>query len=661
MSTQEELKMTLSLNVLEHLGINLYSNVPSVLSEIVANAWDADAERVDIVFEPENDTITIQDDGTGMTRKEVNERFLRVGYRRRDKQQGLTQGKDRFPMGRKGIGKLSLFSIAGIVEVYTKKGSEKNGFLMDGEEIRKAIKIEEENENSYRPVELPTEKIDFDHGTRIILKGLKRKHTIGTSNALRKRIARRFSIIGDKYQFEVFVDNEKITPADRDYYNKMQFLWTYGNQSEVEELCTNLEHAVDKRPRCEIHGQEVTGWLGTVKESSQVKDEASNLNRIAIFVRGKMAQEDILGDFSEYGVYASYLIGELHVDSFDVDGREEAATSNRQQLVEDDERYIDLKEFIQKELKHIQGKWNNWRNERGAEQALEIPELSNWIQELPTSQRKSAKTWLGRLYKLKTDSPEERNLLLKHSVFAYEFFRATGNLTSLENIDDQNLEAVLEIIQELDSLEECLYGQIVSQRIKVIQALREKVDENAKEKVIQEYLFDHLWLLDPQWERVESSEFMEIRVADLFDKLKINDLTDKEEKGRLDIKYRKSSGKHIIIELKRPDRKITGSEAIEQVSKYLNGVEKILDAQNINEPIEIILVIGKEPEGWVETKTRERFEQSLEKYNTRVVFYDELLRNAYSSYSDYLRKKETVNRLQKVIKAIEESNLTSEY
>jgi hypothetical protein len=38
--------MRLSLNVLNHLGINLYSNVPAVLAETVANAWDADAEHV---------------------------------------------------------------------------------------------------------------------------------------------------------------------------------------------------------------------------------------------------------------------------------------------------------------------------------------------------------------------------------------------------------------------------------------------------------------------------------------------------------------------------------------------------------------------------------------------------------------------------------------
>lgn len=41
-------KMTIDLNVLNHLGMNLYSSIPAVLSEVVANAWDADATEVRI-------------------------------------------------------------------------------------------------------------------------------------------------------------------------------------------------------------------------------------------------------------------------------------------------------------------------------------------------------------------------------------------------------------------------------------------------------------------------------------------------------------------------------------------------------------------------------------------------------------------------------------
>ena len=180
MTDPQPFEMTLSLNVLEHLGINLYSNIPSVLSEVVANAWDAEAERVDITFDKDNDTIIIQDDGVGMTRVDINNRFLRVGYQRRKEQQGETQRLKRAPMGRKGIGKLSLFSIAGIVEVYTIKDGEKSGFRMNRKEIREAI--ENGNTGTYKPEVLSTNKIDLTQGTKIILKELKRQQSKNSSS-----------------------------------------------------------------------------------------------------------------------------------------------------------------------------------------------------------------------------------------------------------------------------------------------------------------------------------------------------------------------------------------------------------------------------------------------------------------------------------------------
>src|SRR4051794_35852673 len=99
-------EMTLSLSVIDHLGFNLYSSTPAVLSEVVANAWDADAEAVEISFA--KDKITIADNGQGMNLSQLNDRFLSVGYRRRDHQPVITSKHKRHVMGRKGIGKLSL-------------------------------------------------------------------------------------------------------------------------------------------------------------------------------------------------------------------------------------------------------------------------------------------------------------------------------------------------------------------------------------------------------------------------------------------------------------------------------------------------------------------------------------------------------------------------
>ena len=163
----------------------------------------------------------------------------------------------------------------------------------------------------------------------------------------------------------MFVNGEAITTADRDYFSKLQFLWTYGDQTEVKRLCPNAVH-VTKRPECfGAVDSSVSGWIGTVKESRDLKEEqgGDNLNRLAIYVRGKLAQEDVLAQFSERGIYVSYVIGELRIDSFDLDDQPDVATSNRQQIVEDDERFQALQNFLQAELKKIKNNWTAWRNE----------------------------------------------------------------------------------------------------------------------------------------------------------------------------------------------------------------------------------------------------------------------------------------------------------
>lgn len=68
--------MRLSLNVLDHLGLNLYSNIPAVLSEVVAKSWDADAPTVTIEIDTAAKKITVTDTGVGMTADDLNDRFL---------------------------------------------------------------------------------------------------------------------------------------------------------------------------------------------------------------------------------------------------------------------------------------------------------------------------------------------------------------------------------------------------------------------------------------------------------------------------------------------------------------------------------------------------------------------------------------------------------
>lgn len=639
----------MNLNVLEHLGINLYSNVPAVLSEVVANSWDADAASVEITLG--SGQITIKDTGDGMDRAEVNARFLTVGYRRRQSQPAVS-AKGRRPMGRKGIGKLSLFSIANIVEVHTVRNGEKSAFRMEVPKIRQCIAA---GNYTYEPEELDVNLVDFSEGTRIILRDLRRQETIKTAPALRKRLARRFSIIGAAQGFEVRVDGQSITPADRDYFNRIQYLFTYGDQSDVVALCTNLGRPAQNRS---VDGLDpsisLSGWIGTVKESKDLKDdEGDNLNRIAIYVRGKMAQEDMLADFSERGVYASYLLGELRVDELDADDQDDAATSSRQRLVEDDPRYLALKKFVGEELKYIQSRWGEWRKEDGAAQAMTIPAVADWVLGLPKEYQSRAKAWIGKINKITPDDPSERKNLVKHAILAFEFYKANESLEKLDSLTEVAADELMKLFAQLDSLEANLYGQIVQQRLSVIRTLKEHVDKNELEKIIQQLIFDKLWLLDPAWERTDAPALMEQRVDKLFEEIEAG-LTPEEKAARIDIKYRKTAGEHLVIELKRPSRVVSVYELAAQVGKYRTGMKKILEAMGKDEPVEFICLLGKHPKEWNDPNGKEVVTKTLAAQNARVVLYDEMLDNAFQSYSDYLKERKVVDKLGEIIKAIED-------
>ena len=231
---EPKFQMSINLQVLNHLGLNLYSNTSAVLSEVVANAWDADAKKVSISID--GNSITIADNGIGMDLSDINSKYLTVGYQKRS-ESGLSPTLKRPVMGRKGIGKLSLFSIANIVKVYSRKNGEINGFEIDTNSLKEAI----EANDTYYPKELPTMDVTFEeNGTIIVLNDLKKKRTVSLATHLRQRLARRFAIIGEKNDFKVFINEKEILVSDRNYLSKAQCVWMYLPEESTKEYKEDL-------------------------------------------------------------------------------------------------------------------------------------------------------------------------------------------------------------------------------------------------------------------------------------------------------------------------------------------------------------------------------------------------------------------------------------
>ena len=656
--TGDMYKMTISLNVLNHLGINLYSNMPAVLSEVVANSWDADAEIVDITIGKEE--ITIEDDGCGMSYDDINNKYLYIGYERRNKpDEAITPIHHRPVMGRKGIGKLSLFSIADTIEIQTSKDGNKSGFVMSAGKIKKLLEGTDNNAD-YHPEPLPTSRLTINKkGTRLTIRELK-KETNMTGTALRKRLARRFGIIGADNYFTVKIGNTAIGIDDRDYFHKLQYLWYYGeNSKKYVGYCKNGKLKQSYKRSHELgngDSYEISGWIGSVEKSGDLKDGQDNLNKIVIMVRGKLAQEDILEDFVEGGMYTKYLMGELHAEFLDMDKEVDSTTTSRQEIKKDDPRYVALKDWVLGELKNIQSSWTNLRNVAGTKWALEVPAINQWFNSLGKDNKKHAQLLFGKLNQLSLDSDEEKRTLLSHAVLAFESFRYKDNLEALGNITPDNIIAVSEVFANLDDIEATLYHQIVKERLQVVNAFLSMVEDSALEKVIQRYIYERLWLLEPSWERAVATPLLEQQVKTAFTKIDVS-LTDEEKEGRFDIRYVTTSGTHVIIELKRADRSINSFDIGKQVTKYRNALKKCLEADNKGEePIEVICLIGKPCNNWSDPTIEKESREGLEKQHIRIVLYRELIEDTYRKYHVFLEKSKEAGRVSQLIQDIEKYN-----
>lgn len=138
-------------------------NQPDVaLTELVANAWDAGASHVRLFIpEEQNQILFLEDDGTGMTEEEFQNRWMKLRYNRLK-----DQGKDvvfpkgvigkRVAFGRNGIGRHGLFCFADEYKVITEKDGKKLTFIVKtnvGQNPFSAIKISD----------IPSDS----HGTRL--------------------------------------------------------------------------------------------------------------------------------------------------------------------------------------------------------------------------------------------------------------------------------------------------------------------------------------------------------------------------------------------------------------------------------------------------------------------------------------------------------------
>lgn len=351
--------------ILELLGPNLYTNIYYVLAELIANAYDADAKNVYIIAG--KDDIRVEDDGHGMSYEAGDiTKYLNVaGVSRTTEKDSFTKSRKRRKMGRKGVGKLAALSVSENVDVLTIAKGEKSGFVLT-----------RHPENGHELKAIPDAKVIFEriknHGSAIIMRHPQyRLHK--TLAAVKRNLLKIFPLVDSSFRIHVIRGRESVTidDFDRSVMGELCTLITLGDK--FAPLGKLVPDSYPKRRKDLVSAQgvktipvvvrandgkeyeyslEVLGWIGTYKTTRGRKAELTDFpdNFISLFANEKMGEFNILPVVGQNKLNEVYVVGQLHVDLFELTELPDMALSNRQGYKSDDPRYEAVRDYVRKEL-----------------------------------------------------------------------------------------------------------------------------------------------------------------------------------------------------------------------------------------------------------------------------------------------------------------------
>jgi uncharacterized protein (TIGR02391 family) len=409
MSDEKELVMSFDPKTIEHLGIKMYSTLPPVLAELIANGYDADAENIKITLLDTNEQkeIIVEDDGLGMSFPELNDKFLRIGRPRRYEEGTQTTQKGRKIIGKKGIGKLSFFGITKEIEISTKKGGKENSFIMNWDDIKK-------EDNIYHPGILLRDNnyVGEGHGTKIVLKNIQRE-TDFTPNTLADNLSKIFIV---DTNFKISIQHNSESPV------------TVENERKYTGLDKEVEWKVPEDITIESDYEKknlITGHLIATKRPIPPK---TNMKGITLFSRKKLVNQPSYFSDSTSSHGFSYLTGYLEIDFID-DMEEDVISTNRQSLNWNNSEMKKLNDYLSKLMNWLERDWRKKRAEVRERKITEITgiNISDWYGNLPLEIKEKVKPLVDALVKDSESSdeltPAVRNLYSIAPKYIYWHYR----------------------------------------------------------------------------------------------------------------------------------------------------------------------------------------------------------------------------------------------
>ncbi|MGF9755077.1 TIGR02391 family protein [Microvirga sp. 0TCS3.31] len=310
------------------MGFKMYSRLPNAVAELIANSYDADATRVDVVVDTSGtQSVRVSDDGHGMSPDDLANKYLRIGRNRRADDAGFSESGRRRVAGRKGLGKLALFGIGKKVTIRTKRSGAAawKVVTMDWEDLQAAAGGDYRPKQTSEPADDPVAS-----GTVIVVEDLKRK-TLVNASELAVSLSQLFNYIDEHFSVTVAAVGGTPIKVTRDL--------RYGTIEEESrwEVPTDLPGAGD--------APAVRGVVIAAK-----KPLRQELRGLTVYVKGRLANDPEFFGVPESSYAYSYITGYIEADYLD-DQDEDMVATDRRSINWDSPEAAALRDYLARVLR----------------------------------------------------------------------------------------------------------------------------------------------------------------------------------------------------------------------------------------------------------------------------------------------------------------------
>ena len=229
------LEFKISTGLKNILGKELITNDIIAMFELVKNSYDAGSTKVSIVFDNIDDsekaTITIIDDGSGMSLEDIKNKWLFIAYSEKKNNPEITDYRNKITRrvaGAKGVGRFSCDRLGSKLTLISKKEDNPKTYKLEFD----WSKYEGDDSREFESILIPYEEssdwnFDKNHGTCLLIKNLReswdRTTIIELKRSLMKLVNPSYGGGASPFVIEIIcpteMSNDRKTREDRNKVN----------------------------------------------------------------------------------------------------------------------------------------------------------------------------------------------------------------------------------------------------------------------------------------------------------------------------------------------------------------------------------------------------------------------------------------------------------